>query len=157
MMTLLAQGKLTQHIPTIHAGSEELTIENVRIKAFDLGGHESARKVWANYFPAVDAVVYLVDCADRDRFPEAKKELDALLANESLKETPFLILGNKIDLVGSASESELRALLGIVETTGKNVSAYNKDSGVRPIELFMCSLVKKTGYGDGLKWLTGHL
>lgn len=36
----------------------------------------SARKLWSSYFPSVDGVVYLVDALDRDRFPEAKKELD---------------------------------------------------------------------------------
>jgi GTPase SAR1 family protein len=36
----------------------------------------AARKLWTSYFPQVDAVVYIVDTADRERFPEAKKELD---------------------------------------------------------------------------------
>lgn len=36
----------------------------------------AARKLWSSYFPQVDAVVYLVDAMDRERFPEAKKELD---------------------------------------------------------------------------------
>lgn len=58
------------------AGTSELTVGNVHIKAFDLGGHEAARKLWTTYFEQVDAVVYLIDCADVERFPEAKKELD---------------------------------------------------------------------------------
>ena len=36
----------------------------------------AARKLWSSYFPQVDAVVYIVDTADKERFPEAKKELD---------------------------------------------------------------------------------
>lgn len=62
--------------PSDAAGTSELTVGNVHIKAFDLGGHEAARKLWTTYFEQVDAVVYLIDCADVERFPEAKKELD---------------------------------------------------------------------------------
>ena len=36
----------------------------------------AARKLWKSYFPSVDAVVYLIDANDKERFPEAKKELD---------------------------------------------------------------------------------
>ena len=35
-----------------------------------------ARRLWSDYLAGVDAIVYMVDAYDRDRFPEAKKELD---------------------------------------------------------------------------------
>uniref|UniRef100_R7VYM5 GTP-binding protein SAR1A n=1 Tax=Aegilops tauschii TaxID=37682 RepID=R7VYM5_AEGTA len=105
----------------------------------------------------VDAVVYLVDAYDKERFTESKKELDALLSDDSLANVPFLILGNKIDIPYASSEEELRYHLGLSNfTTGKG-KVNLVDSNVRPLEVFMCSVVRKMGYGDGFKWVSQYI
>ena len=53
--------------------------------------------MWKDYFPAVDAIVFLIDCVDRARFPESKVELDSLLTDEQLSNCPVVILGNKVN------------------------------------------------------------
>ncbi|KAG5559837.1 hypothetical protein RHGRI_003210 [Rhododendron griersonianum] len=149
--------RLVQHQPTQYPTSEELSIGQIKFKAFDLGGHQIARRVWKDYYAQVDAVVYLVDAYDKERFAESKKELDALLSDESLGNVPFLILGNKIDIPYAASEDELRHYLGLTGlTTGKG-KVNLADSNVRPLEVFMCSIVRKMGYGDGFKWMSQYI
>ena len=40
----------------------------------------------------MDAIVFLVDSADPERFPEAKKELDSLLSEDYLGQVRFPVL-----------------------------------------------------------------
>ncbi len=61
---------------------------------------------------------------------------------------PFLVLGNKIDAPGAVSEEELRGRLGLYQTSGKGKASQG--SSVRPIEVFMCSVVLRQGYAEGM-------
>lgn len=99
--------------------SNELIIGNITFNTFDLGGHVQTRRLWNDYFPELDALVFMIDVSESDRFQEAKTELDGLLSVEKLKHVLFLVLGNKIDKEGAVSEDVLRQEMGLIYTTGK--------------------------------------
>lgn len=53
-------------------------------------------------------------------FNFVQAELDSLLTDDQLSNVPIVILGNKIDMAGAASEDELRHYFGLFgQTTGK--------------------------------------
>ncbi|XP_039164188.1 GTP-binding protein SAR1B isoform X2 [Eucalyptus grandis] len=168
LLRMLKDERLVLPLPTQFPTSEGLRIGKTKFKAFDLGGSQIARRVWPDYYAKVkllcfslllnaDAVVYVVDACDKERFAESKRELDALLSDEALAKVPFLVLGNKIDIPHAASEDELRYHLGLTDfTTGKGKVDLG-DQTVRPLEVFMCSVVRKMGYGEGFEWMSQYI
>jgi len=84
----LKDDRMKQHQPTQQATSEELTLGKMKIVAHDVGGHLEARSVWADFYTAADAVVFIVDAYDKGRFEEARTELTNLLQAQELEKVP---------------------------------------------------------------------
>jgi GTPase SAR1 family protein len=77
---LATGGDIRPYPPTDRPRTDSFRFNNVTFQAWDLGGHEAVRHLWEDYVGAdVNAVLFLVDAVDRDRFEEAGYELDALL------------------------------------------------------------------------------
>eukprot|EP00928_Gymnodinium_smaydae_P022693 TRINITY_DN1897_c0_g1_i3.p1 TRINITY_DN1897_c0_g1~~TRINITY_DN1897_c0_g1_i3.p1 ORF type:complete len:194 (-),score=68.74 TRINITY_DN1897_c0_g1_i3:122-703(-) len=157
LLHMLKNDRIAQSVPTLHPHSEELMIKNIRFRTYDLGGHETARRIWKDYFATVDGIIFIVDAADRTRFQEAREELSGLLNEQSLSSVPFVVLGNKIDIPVAASEDELRNVLGLYSHMTYGRDAKKNDTGVRPVELFMVSIVKRMGYAEAFQWLSQFL
>lgn len=56
---------------------EKVQYKNVVFTVWDVGGQEKLRPLWKHYFKDTDALIYVVDCLDRDRIDRAKAEFQA--------------------------------------------------------------------------------
>ena len=125
-----------------------------------------ACRMWQQYSHEADAVVFIVDAVDHERFREAALELHKLVreprtprdgartharrhvsqlaANTLPPRAPVLVLGNKIDLPAAAREEELYYSLGLDELTRQDPTG-----AARSLRLFMCSVFAGTGFMEG--------
>lgn len=134
--------------PTQRANIEEIQIDNLTMKAIDLGGHAVVRHLWEEYLLDASAIIFIVDAADVARFDEAKEELDDLLALEAFVDKPFLILANKQDLDGAVGKNDIMERLGLAGCAHDVITAQ------RPINVFSVSLVNGSGeLESALQWL----
>ncbi|MHA1766448.1 MAG: ADP-ribosylation factor-like protein, partial [Promethearchaeota archaeon] len=70
----------------------------VKIVFWDMPGQKIFRTDWLRGAQASNLLLYVLDCADNKRFPEAKEELWNMLNLYELKNIPLLFLVNKTDL-----------------------------------------------------------
>ena len=140
----LSLGQLVQTTPTIGSNVEEISYNNVKLQAWDLGGQESTRSVWDVYFVNTDAIIYVIDTHDTN-FEESKNQFYKLLDNEALKNTIILIFANKQDLSGAKKVNEIIQIYELDKI--KDHIWY-----VQP-----CSAQTGEGLVTGMKWLSDQL
>lgn len=138
-------GQVVETHPTIGSNVETVSHKNVEFQVWDLGGQESIRKVWQNYFVNSQAVILVLDSCDAARFPTVKSELTKLLALESLKDVPVLVFANKQDLPTASSAAQVATALDLVSIKG------------RTWHIQACSAVDGSGMSEGLDWMVKTL
>lgn len=118
------------------------------LNIWDVGGQQTLRSFWFNYFDQLDALVWVIDVSQLDRLGEVFRELYTVIQNERIHGVKLLLLLNKIDLVSS----------GVEEVAVRVIKELELESyGARgeKWELLKCSAVTGANVEEGLRWLTG--
>lgn len=136
--------KVEMTIPTIGFNVEHAELstgcELINIDAWDVGGRDKLRPLWRHFYADKQAVIFVIDSNDRERFPEVKDEIRKIYQEDQLSELPMLIFANKQDLPHAARASELVEVLELQTLRQK-------------WQIFESSCLKNQGIQDGMAWL----
>ena len=116
-----------------------------KLNALDIGGQKSIRAYWRHYFEKAEAVVFVIDSADRKRMEETQSEFEQLLEEPKLANVPILVFANKQDLVTASTPASIAEVMHL-ETI--------RD---RPWQIAACSAKTGAGLQEGMEWLTKSL
>uniref|UniRef100_A0A667XUH6 ADP-ribosylation factor-like 8Bb n=1 Tax=Myripristis murdjan TaxID=586833 RepID=A0A667XUH6_9TELE len=88
-VNVIASGQFSEDmIPTVGFNMRKVTKGNVTIKIWDIGGQPRFRSMWERYCRGVNAIVYMVDAADREKIEASRNELHNLLDKPQLQGIP---------------------------------------------------------------------
>lgn len=120
---------------------ETVTYKNIEFQVWDVGGQDKIRPLWRHYYANTDAVIWVVDSNDPNRFGKAQEELFKLMMSDELRDAALLVFANKQDLPNAASVQQITEKLGL----------YN----LRSRDWYIQGTCASTGDGicEGLDWL----
>lgn len=118
--------------PTLGFNIKTLEYLGFVLNCWDVGGQQTIRSYWRNYFEQTDGLIWVVDSADRWRMEDCKRELHKLLGQEVICFKPnsgasrlrsdraqklagasLLIFANKQDLQGALTAAEIAEALDL--------------------------------------------
>ncbi|CAN0878898.1 ADP-ribosylation factor 1 [Linum grandiflorum] len=117
-------GETVTTTPTIGFNVETVQYKNVSFSVWDVG------------------LVFVVDCNDRERIPEARNELHRVLSDVELRDSALLVFANKQDFPGTMTASEIAHKLGL------------HSLGQRQWFVQCSSATSGEGLYEGLNWLS---
>jgi len=144
-VNVIGSGQWSEEVvPTVAFNFRKVRRGNITLKIWDVAGQPRYRSIWERYCNGVDAVVFVVDSLDKEKFDTARFELHQLLSQPSLTGVPLLVLRNKNDLDGHAPVNELIKALQLDKIQNRPVSCYS------------CSMKSQHNLDIVLQWLAGR-
>ncbi|XP_052770764.1 uncharacterized protein LOC128210454 [Mya arenaria] len=160
----LKLGEVVTTIPTIGFNVETvngtLSHKAVNITAWDVGGRCQIRPLYRHYYPTTSGLVYMIDCADKERFGDAVEELRRFMKEDELRDIPILVLANKQDMAGVITPTEVRTKISEILTPADRkwavfgVSAVHDLSGLRAaMDWLTSAMVENEAKHASSSWL----
>lgn len=131
--------------PTQGFNIKSVQKDKMKLNMWDIGGQQTIRPYWRNYFTDTDVLIYVVDSHDTLRLEESATEFFDILNEEKLANVPVLVFANKQDLPGASTHAQVARTLDLT-------SIKSREWQIQP-----CSGKTGEGVQDGMEWVMKHI
>jgi len=156
-------------VPTVGQNVSTITLPDLYLKIWDVGGQHSLRGLWQHYYASCHAIVFVIDSTDvgdadiskigRDggagdeygRLEECRLVLEDVLQNADAEGVPLLVLANKQD------REDCVEVVRIKEGFVRKVFEGEKGGSVRDSRVLPCSALTGTGVEEAVEWLCSRV
>ena len=101
--------------PTVGYNVQPIRFRKLSCRLWDVGGKRPIRTLWKHYYQGTDALIYVVDSTDSDRFADAAEEIKRVLSHQEMKGVPVLVIANKQDLKSAHKPNQIKIQLALSE------------------------------------------
>ncbi|EGF79960.1 hypothetical protein BATDEDRAFT_89151 [Batrachochytrium dendrobatidis JAM81] len=140
LLKRLAGEEILEIKPTQGFNIKTVQQDGIKMNVWDIGGQQTIRPYWRNYFESTNVLIYVVDSSDKRRLEETGTELANLLTEAKLQGVPLLVFANKQDLMNALSGDEIVA--------GLNIGGIRD----RAWHIQPCSAKSDMGVSEGMEW-----
>lgn len=164
-------------VPTVGQNVALVSLPDMYLRIWDVGGQHSLRGLWQNYYKSAHAVVFVVDSTDVGdgditklasrrrpstggdvddsdefgRLEECRLVLEDVLQNSDTEGVPLLVLANKQD------REDCVEVLRIKDGFVRQVVEGEKGASVRDSRVLPCSALTGTGVQEAVDWICSRV
>ncbi|PBP26516.1 ADP-ribosylation factor family protein, partial [Diplocarpon rosae] len=148
-------------VPTVGQNVSTITMPDMYLKIWDVGGQHSLRKLWQSYYNSCHAIVFIIDSTDigdgnlehddSGRLEECKLVLEDVLQHSETEGVPLLVLANKQD------REDCVEVVRIKEGLVKKVFEGEKGASIRDSRVLPVSALTGTGVKEAVEWVRSRV
>ena len=156
-------------VPTVGQNVSTITLPDMYLKIWDVGGQHSLRKLWQSYYTSCHAIVFVIDSTDigdgnldaegengrdndtKGRLEECKLVLEDVLQHSETEGVPLLVLANKQD------REDCVEVVRIKEGLVKRVFEGEKGGSIRDSRVLPVSALTGTGVREAVEWIRSRV
>jgi len=159
-------------VPTVGQNVSTITLPDMYLKIWDVGGQHSLRKLWQSYYTSCHAIVFIIDSTDigdgtlddgnengevgtrddgKGRLNECRLVLEDVLQHSETEGVPLLVLANKQD------REDCVEVVRIKEGLVKRVFEGEKGGSIRDSRVLPVSALTGTGVREAVEWVRSRV